>query len=88
MSNILWERSLRVAASPPMRSWVQSQANLGLAPRTIDAYSRAIEDSLAFSRPRVISREAVSRESMISLNVRSCTDAARASTQRGGACCH
>ena len=62
MSNILWERSLRVAASAPMSAWVQNQANLGLAPRIIDAYSRAIEDSLAFSRRRVISREAASRE--------------------------
>jgi integrase/recombinase XerD len=49
MVEIRWERYPKLAAFSMARTWLQIQANLGLAFNTIDAYGRALEDYLAFS---------------------------------------
>ena len=49
MSEVRWERYPRLAESDLGRQWLTMQANLGLAPNTIDAYGRALEDYLNFS---------------------------------------
>ena len=46
---VLWDRFPRVGGTPPARTWLQIQADLGLAKTTIDAYGRALEDYLGFS---------------------------------------
>ena len=50
MSEVMWERYPRLAESDLGRRWLTMQANLGLAPNTIDAYGRALEDYLNFSQ--------------------------------------
>jgi len=40
-----WRAAL--AASPPASAWLEVQADLGLAPRTVEAYGRALADYLA-----------------------------------------
>jgi site-specific recombinase XerD len=62
MSDIRWERYPLLAQSPHARTWLTIQANLGLALNTIEAYGRALEDYLVFSRHRAISPEAANRE--------------------------
>lgn len=42
--------------------WLQIQANLGLAPNTIDAYGRAMEDYLSFCFRSTITAEAATKE--------------------------
>ncbi|HEY0601881.1 MAG TPA: tyrosine-type recombinase/integrase [Herpetosiphonaceae bacterium] len=49
MSSIRWDRYALVATQPHARAWLAIQANLGLAPNTIDAYGRALEDFFNFS---------------------------------------
>jgi len=49
MVEVRWERYPRLAALGPSRTWLQIQANLGLARNTIEAYGRALEDYLAFT---------------------------------------
>jgi hypothetical protein len=49
MTDIRWERYPLVAKAPNARIWLTFQAQLGLAPNTIEAYGRALEDYLLFS---------------------------------------
>lgn len=54
MTNIYCERFSLLSANPHARSWLTIQADLQLAPNTIVAYGRALEDYLAFcARNRV-----------------------------------
>lgn len=48
MPHVRWERYPRVAELGAARSWLSTQANLGLAPSTIDAYARAVEEFITF----------------------------------------
>jgi site-specific recombinase XerD len=59
---IRWERFPLIAAHPTMRGWLQLQANLGLAPNTVEAYGRALNDYQAFCASRSVQAEAVTRE--------------------------
>ena len=45
---IRWERYPAVAQDSLARRWVEGEALLGLAPNTIDAYARALQDFLTF----------------------------------------
>lgn len=54
MADVRWERYLLVAANAYTHAWLSIQANLGLAPNTIDAYGRAVDDYLRFSRDRQV----------------------------------
>lgn len=49
MMEVRWDRYPRVAKVEATRTWLQIQANLGLAGNTIEAYGRALDDYLAFS---------------------------------------
>ena len=62
MHTILWKRYTRVAVFPHTCSWLTIQAHLGLAPNTLDAYGRALEDYLAFSASRSCPVENATRE--------------------------
>jgi integrase/recombinase XerD len=72
MQDISWSRYPQVAQTPHARSWVQIQGNLGLAPNTIDAYGRALNDYLDFCQRQDIETEAATKEHL-SLYVRDLT---------------
>src|SRR5438132_131319 len=64
MNEIRWELYPLVAASERSRAWLQLQSHLQLAPKTIDAYGRSLNDFLAFCQrcgmvPETITREQV-----------------------------
>lgn len=61
MRDISWSRYPAVAQLPLARSWLQIQANLGLASNTIDAYGRALEDYLGFCHRQQIMAESASK---------------------------
>ncbi len=44
-----WDSYPLLRESPQGRAWLTIQANLGLAPATVEAYGRALEDYFAFS---------------------------------------
>ena len=62
MSEVRWELYPLVAQAETARAWLQMQANLQLAPKTIDAYGRCLGDFLAFCVRQHIVPETVSRE--------------------------
>jgi integrase/recombinase XerD len=45
---IRWDRCPLAAADPHVRAWLTLQSHRGLAPNTLDAYSRALESYLRF----------------------------------------
>lgn len=49
MTDINWNRYPSLAQVSRAKTWLQIQANLCLAPNTIEAYGRALEDFLSFS---------------------------------------
>ncbi|GCF11879.1 tyrosine-type recombinase/integrase [Dictyobacter arantiisoli] len=64
MNDVRWERYPRVSQTAFVRSWLQIQAHLGLAPNTIDAYGRALEDYLNFCHHHQVVAEAATKESV------------------------
>ncbi len=62
MDEIRWELYPLVAASERSRAWLQLQGHLQLAPKTIDAYGRSLNDFLAFCQRSGIVPEAITRE--------------------------
>ena len=48
LDDIRWERYPAVAEHAVARRWIESQVLLGMAPNTVDAYARAIQDFLVF----------------------------------------
>ena len=50
MVELRWERYPILSSIEIARVWLQIQANLGLAPNTIEAYGRALESYFVFSR--------------------------------------
>jgi site-specific recombinase XerD len=64
MTDIRWERYLHVAQQDHVRAWLQIQGNLGLAPNTIDAYGRALNDYLAFCQRQETEVETATREAL------------------------
>ncbi len=85
MVHIKWQHYPSVALLPAAKAWLVIQANFGLAPNTIDAYGRALEDYLQLScrqqfMPVSASREHIaayvrdlaSRQSPLGANVRAC----------------
>jgi site-specific recombinase XerD len=61
VTDVRWERYPLVAASPLARGWLQLQADLGLAANTIEAYGRALQDYLTFSRQMAVAPETAPR---------------------------
>ncbi|HLZ63803.1 MAG TPA: site-specific integrase, partial [Ktedonosporobacter sp.] len=64
MTDIRWERYPHVAQQSHVRAWLQIQGNLGLAPTTIDAYGRALNDYLAFCQRHETEVETATREAL------------------------
>jgi len=62
MAEIHWERYPYVAQSGLACTWLQIQSNLGLAPNTIEAYGRALNEYLALCRRSSIMPEAATQE--------------------------
>ncbi len=62
MTNVRWECYPLVAQNETARIWLQMQAHLQLAPKTIDAYGRSLNDYLTFSERLGIVPEAATRE--------------------------
>jgi site-specific recombinase XerD len=73
VSDLRWERYPLVADAPLARSWLQIQSDLGLAPNTIEAYGRALQDYLSFSR-RAATLPETARRAHIAAYVRDLTD--------------
>jgi integrase/recombinase XerD len=62
MGEIRWELYPLVAASERSLAWLQLQCHLQLAPKTIDAYGRSLNDFLAFCQREAIVPETITRE--------------------------
>ena len=62
MSTVRWELYPLVAASELPRVWLELQSHLQLAPKTVDAYGRCLNDFLTFCQRRGIVPEALTRE--------------------------
>ena len=58
---IRWDRFPLVAADPHASSWLTLQSRRGLAPNTLDAYSRALERYLSFLKVRCVRSTCVTR---------------------------
>jgi len=62
MDELPWERFPLVAQDPQARQWLGMQIKYGLAPNTIDAYGRALEDYLAFCAQHSVAPLSATRE--------------------------
>jgi integrase/recombinase XerD len=62
MSEIRWEQYPLVGQHELARHWLQRQAHLQLAPKTIDAYGRCLNDYLGFCAKQNIQPEAITRD--------------------------
>jgi integrase/recombinase XerD len=62
MADIRWEQYPLVGAHDLARTWLQRQAYLQLAPATIDAYGRCLNDYLGFCAKHGIQPETLTRE--------------------------
>jgi site-specific recombinase XerD len=62
MSEIRWELYPLVAVHERSRAWLQLQSHLQLAPTTLDAYGRSLNDFLAFCQRCEIVPETITRE--------------------------
>jgi hypothetical protein len=60
--DIRWESFPHVGSSLHGRVWLQIQANLQLAPKTIEAYGCALDGFLRFCSERRVAPETVNRE--------------------------
>jgi integrase/recombinase XerD len=59
---IQWEKYPFVAQSLQGRKWLSIQAQLGLAPNTIDAYGRSLQDYLSYIASTAVGVESATRE--------------------------
>ncbi len=64
MSEIRWEFYPLVAQHELARTWLTMQRNLQLAPTTIDAYGRNLNDYLVFCSRHTLLPETVTHESV------------------------
>src|SRR5215469_10218509 len=62
MTEIRWEQYPLVARHERARKWLQRQAHLQLAPNTVDAYGRCLNDYLGFCAKHSVQPEAVTRD--------------------------
>ncbi|MDA8116069.1 MAG: tyrosine-type recombinase/integrase [Actinomycetota bacterium] len=61
-AEIRWERYPFIAQDFVARRWLETQVLLGLAPNTVDAYGRAVEDFLAYCGQNGIQAPQASRD--------------------------
>ena len=62
MHVIRWSRYPTLTANDDARRWLQSVADLGLAPNTIEAYGRGVEQYLFFSRSKGVAPDKAKRD--------------------------
>ena len=62
MTEVRWEQYPLVAQHELARNWLQRQAYLQLAPNTVDAYGRCLNDYLSFCAQQNVQPEAVTRD--------------------------
>jgi integrase/recombinase XerD len=62
MDDLFWKRFPLVAQHSQAHQWLEMQIKYGLAPNTIDAYGRALEDYLAFCARHSIAPLSATRE--------------------------
>src|SRR5690349_18193120 len=62
MDTVRWDCYPLVANNGLARAWLEMQVRLQLAPKTIDAYGRSLDDFLAFCGRQHIQPEAITRE--------------------------
>ena len=66
MSEIRWSHYPRVAAFPDAKAWIEIQHKLLLAPKTIDAYARALNDFLGVCERLEVVASSATRSSIAS----------------------
>src|SRR5436190_16300313 len=59
---ITWEKFPTLAVQPHIKRWLTIQSNLGLASATLEAYSRALTDYLAFCTEQQVVLDTANRE--------------------------
>jgi integrase/recombinase XerD len=62
MTGVRWDKYPAIEPREPAGRWLEMQANLGLAPNTIDAYGRALDDYLRFSSAAGVEEATAGRE--------------------------
>ncbi len=62
MTEVRWEMYPLVTQNEITQKWLRIQGNLQLAPKTIDAYGRSLNDFLAFCERQNVVPEKVTRE--------------------------
>jgi integrase/recombinase XerD len=62
MTGVRWDKYPAVLPSNWAGRWLEMQGNLGLAPNTIDAYGRALDDYLRFCRTAGVDEATAGRE--------------------------
>jgi integrase/recombinase XerD len=66
MNDVCWKRFALLSANPHARSWLSIQADLQLAPNTLIAYGRALEDYLSFCARNCVDADNATREHLAS----------------------
>jgi integrase/recombinase XerD len=62
MAGVRWDKYPAIEPRKPIGRWLEMQANLGLAPNTIDAYGRALDDYVRFSSAAGVEETTAGRE--------------------------
>jgi integrase/recombinase XerD len=62
MTDVHWEHYPLVTQMPRTQAWLQMQANFGLAPNTVAAYGRALNDYLTFCQHHEFGVESATKE--------------------------
>jgi len=61
-AGIRWARYPKIAQDPLSKRWLETQALLGLAPNTVDAYARGVEDFLVYCQRNDIKAQEATRD--------------------------
>jgi len=62
LEDIRWDRYPAVAEQAMARTWIENQVLLGMAPNTVDAYARSVQDFLVFCEKAGISATGASHD--------------------------
>jgi integrase/recombinase XerD len=62
LEDIRWDRYSAVAEHAMARRWIENQVLLGMAPNTVDAYARSVQDFMVFCEQAEISATEATRD--------------------------
>jgi integrase/recombinase XerD len=62
LEDIRWDRYSAVAEHAMARRWIENQVLLGMAPNTVDAYARSVQDFMVFCEQAEISATKATRD--------------------------